>query len=578
MKIATLGIITWLIMNSALADLRFPALFSDGMVLQRDQKVAVWGWADPCAEVTVSFAGQEQSAKAGPDGKFMVHLEKMDASAEPRILKVVSGTDMAEVKNVLVGEVWLCSGQSNMHMAVKNAKNYHAEKAEANYPLLRMFSTELKTSSAAQEDCGGSWVICSPDSVGEFSAAAYFFGREIYRDLHVPVGLLRSAWGGTPIEAWSPMESLKQVSSAMTYKNEMDRLAETFDEASAQEHNAMIWADYNRKVELAKTNKTKWPSWPEEKIHPQKSHRYPANLYNAMIHPLVPYGIRGAVWYQGENNAKTIKGAVIYRDLLENMVSEWRKDWGFDFPFYAVQLVNFRKPSQGPVEDTPWVFLRDSILKFSKEVSNAGMAVGIDVGEANDIHPKNKQAIGYRLARQALAHTYKKNVVAGGPIYRSMKKDGNRIIVKFSDIGSGLEGQGGEPLKWFAIAGADQRFVAAEAVIVDDTVVVSAESVPDPAAVRYAWADNPVGCNLFNREGFPASPFRTDDWPSAGKADANLSFPMSKNEFIKMNRTWSEHPRKGWNFNPEKTSAKFDEFDRNSDGELSREEWDSRNN
>ena len=283
----------------------------------------------------------------------------------------------------------------------------------------------------------------------------------------MPIGLVRSCWGGTRIEAWSPMESLAQYPAVMKYRT--------------------------------RTN--------------AKSQNYPANLYNAMIHPLIPYGLRGAIWYQGESNAKNLENAILYRDLLENMVVQWRSDWGDDFPFYAVQLVNFKKPQQQPVENTPWAAIRESFLQFSKEVPNTGIAVGIDVGEANNIHPKNKQEIGRRLAQQALAKTYTKKIIAGGPIYKSMKKDGNKIILIFDDIGSGLMEQGGASLKTFAITGKDKKFVAAQAVIVDGTVVVSSPEVSDPVAVRYAWADNPVGCNLFNKEGFPASPFRTDDWP-----------------------------------------------------------------
>ena len=244
---------------------------------------------------------------------------------------------------------------------------------------------------------------------------------------------------------------------------------------------------------------------------------YPANLYNAMINPLVPYSIQGAIWYQGEANTKSIDQSILYRDLIENRVVEWRKDWDDKFPFYAVQLVNFKKPQEQPVEDTAWAFIRESFLKFHKEVPNAGIAVAIDVGLGKNIHPTSKQAVGYRLAQQALAKTYKKDVVAGGPIYKAMKKDGNSIVITFKDIGSSLVEQGGDPLKTFAIAGADKRFVAAQAVIVDGTVVVSSSEVADPVAVRYAWANNSVGCNLFNKEGFPASPFRTDNWAPAAK-------------------------------------------------------------
>jgi len=500
---------------SGYAELKLATLFSEGMVLQRDQKVPVWGWADPDAEVTVSFAGKDKTVRAGKDGKFVVRLKKMDASKEPRSLKVVSGDESLEVKNILVGEVWLCSGQSNMYLPVSRAGNFDKEQAEADYPSIRMFLMDLTANTEPQKDCTGSWKVCTPENIGAFSATAYFFGREIHKELNVPVGLIRSCWGGTRIEAWSPMRSLDKFSAVQEYKAQQDKWAVNFDEGAEEERFAKALETWKEKVKQAKAEKKKWPRKPKKKIHPHKSQNYPANLYNAMINPLVPYGMRGAIWYQGEANAKTIEGTMLYRDLLENMVVQWRKDWGDKFPFYAVQLVNFKRPQEAPVEDTPWAFIRESFLKFHKEVPNVGIAVGIDVGEAKSIHPKNKQAIGNRLAHQALAKTYKKKIVAGGPIYKSMKRDGNRITIKFDDLGSGLVEQGGEPLKTFAIAGADRNFVEAQAAIVGNTVVVSSVEVPDPVSVRYAWADNPVGCNLFNKEGFPASPFRTDDWRPA---------------------------------------------------------------
>jgi sialate O-acetylesterase len=505
------------IAGSCFAELKLARVFSDGMVLQRNQKVPVWGWADPGAEVTVSFAGKAKTAKAGVDGKFTVHLKKMKANAEPQSLIIKSGDDSIEVKNVLVGEVWLCSGQSNMQWPVSKSKDFEKEQATANYPLIRMFLTDLKANKELQKDCTGSWKVCSPDNVGQFSATAYFFGREIHKELGIPVGLVRSCWGGTRIEAWSPMASLNDYPAVMEYKAQQDKWAGNFDEAKEEERFAKALEEWKAKAKQTRADGKKAPRRPKKKVHPHKNQNYPANLYNAMINPLIPYGMRGAIWYQGEANAKTIDQATLYRDLLENMVSEWRDDWNDKFPFYAVQLVNYLQPVNEPMQDTAWARIRESFLKFHKEVPNVGIAVGIDVGEANDIHPKNKQAIGKRLAHQALVKTYNRKVVPGGPIYTSMKKDGNKIVVKFDDIGSGLVEQGGEPLKWFAIAGEDRNFVAAQAAIVGKTVVVSSEQVAEPVAVRYAWANNPEGCNLFNKEGFPASPFRTDDWTPSEK-------------------------------------------------------------
>ncbi|WP_372846278.1 sialate O-acetylesterase [Pontiella sp.] len=497
---------------TGLAELKLPALFSDGMVLQRDQQVAVWGWADPGADVVVSFAGQQKSVKANPDGTFLVRLDTMKASADPRPLAVRAGTDAVEVKNVLVGEVWLCSGQSNMQMAVAAADNFKAEQAAANHPLIRMFTTVRNASPEPLADCRGSWSVCTPESVGGFSAAGYFFGREIQQALGVPVGLIHSSWGGTCIEAWSPLESLAPYPLAMKTKAGYDAGARKFSAAAEEERFAKVHAQWQEKAKTATANGKAAPREPQRRVNPRLNQNYPANLYNAMIHPLVPYGMRGAIWYQGERNAKSYAGAMEYRALLENLVTRWRADWNDEFPFYAVQLVNYKAPQTKPVENSAWACIRDSFLNFHKEVPHAGIAVAIDVGMEKNIHPTNKQAVGFRLARQALAKTYGLDVVPGGPIYRSMKKDGDKIVVAFDDVGAGLVAQGGAPLKRFAIAGADRNFVEAKAVIAGDTVVVGSDQVADPVAVRYAWADNPVGCNLFNKDGFPASPFRTDDW------------------------------------------------------------------
>jgi len=517
MKVNNLWLALLFIGSLCLAELKLPAIFSNGMVLQRDHQIAIWGWADPGYEVSVYLPGQQKKVKAGADGRFMVRLNKMNASADPQTLVIKSGDDSIEIKNVLIGEVWLCSGQSNMLWPVSKAMNFDQEKASAHYPEIRMFLTDLKANINPQDDCTGSWKMCAPETVGNFSATAYFFGREIHRELGVPVGLIRSAWGGTRIEAWSPMASLEKFPGVMRSKELQDKRAESYtEEKAAKKYNADM-KKWHARAGKAKAAGKKLPRKPRKSMDPHKNQNYPANLYNAMIHPLVPYSMRGAIWYQGEANAHSAEQAILYRDLLENMVVQWRKDWGGQFPFYAVQLVNYKKPQEKPVEDTGWAFIRESFLKFHKEVPKAGIAVTIDVGMEKNIHPTNKQAVGYRLAQQALAKTYGKKVVPGGPIYKSMKKDGNKIVVKFDDVGSGLVEQGGTPLKTFAIAGDDKQFVAAQAAIVDNTVIVSSSEVPDPVAVRYAWADNPSECNLFNKEGFPASPFRTDNWPPSAE-------------------------------------------------------------
>lgn len=460
---------------SCYSELKLPRVFSAGMVLQRDQRLPVWGWADPGAEVTVRFDGQQKVGTADKDGNFRVQLEPLSVSREPQSLTVTFGSESVEVKNVLVGEVWFCAGQSNMRMYVDEAMDFDPEQSAANHPLIRMFVDKSSASTTPQRDCSGSWKVCTPGNVGKFYATAYFFGRDIHKELNVPVGLVGAAWGGTPIAAWSPLPSVENFPVVMAMKRKVDKAAVGGSMKNPQ--------------------------------------NYPGNMFNARVNPWIPYGIRGVIWYQGEADSYAMDRARSYYDLLENMIAQWRKAWGAELPFYAVQLPNFRAPQVKPVEDSPWPFTREAFLRAQKEIPGVGMAVTIDVGEAGDIHPKNKQVVGYRLARQVLAKTYDKKLVAGGPIYKSMKVDGNKVVVKFDGIGSGLVEQGGTPLKTFAIAGEDKRFVVAQAVVVDDTVVVSSKEIAEPIAVRYAWAGNPAECNLYNQEGFPASPFRTDNWP-----------------------------------------------------------------
>lgn len=511
-----IGAVGFFLLVSAHAELKLPKPFSDGMVLQRNQKVAVWGWADPDADVTIRFAGQKRTSKVGEDGSFMVWLGKMDASKKPQTLSVVCGDESVEVENVLVGEVWFCAGQSNMRMYVDQSLDFDREKAAANHPQIRMFVDLSSPSLQPQENCRGGWKACSPETVGKFYATAYFFGRDLHKELDVPIGLIACAWGGTCIETWTPPASLEKFPAVMASKAKEDAKVKTYDEAAEKARYAKQLEEWGGKEKQAKAEGKKAPRKPRMKKHPHKSENYPGNLFNARVNPWIPYGIRGAIWYQGEANSYAMDRALLYGDLLENMILQWRKVWGAEFPFYSVQLPNYKTPQVDPVEDDPRAFVREGCLKAMKELPKVGMAVTVDIGEIESNHPKNKQEVGRRLAQQALAKTYGRKIVAGGPIYEAMKKDGDRIVLKFSDAGSGLVAEDGD-LETFAIAGADRRFVEAQAVIVNDFVVVRSAEVAEPVAVRYAWAINPAECNLFNREGFPASPFRTDSWPPSGE-------------------------------------------------------------
>lgn len=488
---------------SCFGELQLGSLFSEGMVLQRNQLIPVWGWSQPEADIVVSFAGQDYATTADKTGAFKVHLKKMSATSAPQTLKVLAGAELMEIKNVLVGEVWLCSGQSNMDWPVSKSMNFGQEKEAATYPHIRMFLLNKAVSKVPLKTGVGSWQVCSPETVGAFSATAYFFGRELHNELDIPIGLIRSSWGGTRIEAWSPVDLLENISSAQEYKNAMDAKVARYDAGAVEE---TYKKQMNTWVEEGKKKRQ-----PKKPVDPRLLPNYPANLYNAMICPLVPYGIRGIIWYQGESNAVNPISSIHYTELLKKMVGQWRADWNAELPFYAVQLPSFKAPQKEPVEKSNWALIRESFMTVSKEVPQVGMAIVIDSGEARNIHPKNKQVVGYRLAQQALAHTYKTGVVAGGPVYTGMKKVGSSIIVSFDDLGSGLMIKGEGPLKSFAIAGKDKSYVFATAKIVGDTVVVSAPEITDPVSVRYAWANNPAGCNLYNKEGFPASPFRTDN-------------------------------------------------------------------
>jgi sialate O-acetylesterase len=301
----------------------------------------------------------------------------------------------------------------------------------------------------------------------------------------------------------------------MDYKRDLDRKAADYDVAKEKQRLAGEMARWEKRAEQAKANGARPPRKPQLQVHPHQWQNYPANLYNAMIHPLVPFAMRGAIWYQGEANTHSIEEAVRYYDLLTAMVKSWRKDWNADFPFYAVQLPNYLQPQADPVQDAGWPYIREGFLRFHQADNQGWMAVTIDAGEANNIHPADKQTVGYRLARQALVHTYHQGGVAGGPIYKGLRIESDKVILSFEEVGSGLVAKEGRPLAAFAIAGSDRRFVPAEAAVHGNTVRVWSPRIQSPQAVRYAWANNPEGCNLCNCEGFPASPFRTDDWPPA---------------------------------------------------------------
>ncbi|QEC51645.1 sialate O-acetylesterase [Anseongella ginsenosidimutans] len=455
---------------SSRADIRLPKLVGDNMVLQRDLPIHVWGWADPGEKIEITFHGKSYQATADAAGNWEATLKKMKAGGPYEM--VLSGNNRIELKNILVGDVWVCSGQSNMEWPVSQAMNPEEEIKNASYPKIRLFTVKKKTSGVPLDDVSGQWEECSPESVPGFSAVGYFFGREIHQSEGIPIGLINSSWGGTVVETWISKDGLQGEET-------FGPRAEAVKDLSA-----------------------------EEITQPNSQ---PTLLYNGMIHPLLNFPIKGAIWYQGESNAGR---AYQYRDLFPRMILDWRNKWEQDdFPFLFVQLANFRKPLDEP-KPSDWAELREA-QDMTLAVKNTGMASAIDIGVADDIHPRNKQEVGRRLALSALSLTYGEKIVDSGPRFKSMKiKDGD-VYIRFSSTGEGLKTKGGaKALGEFQLAGEDRQFHWAEAEIVNEnTVKVHAEEVTQPVALRFAWQDNPSKLNLYNAEGLPANPFRTDEWP-----------------------------------------------------------------
>jgi len=625
-------------------------LFSDNMVLQQKQEIPVWGSAEPGGEVTVILNDEEKKSIVDQDGKWSVNLSPVTAGGPYELL--IKGEKTIKIKNVLVGEVWICSGQSNMEMPVSGdwAKvlNDSAEVANANHPNIRLFQVEKVMANTPQNKLESQgWKECSPGTVANFSAIAYFYGRYLQKELDVPVGLIQTAWGGTVVEAWTSGKTLKKfdefkdivafiendksttkekktlakkklnewpdkienilksegtldhgyqnldhdvknwklmklptvwedlgldIDGVVWFSKEINipaswkgedltlslggindyditwfngkRVGRGVDAAiqrvyktpasivnngknritvqvldignvgglygpaknmkiSSKSNSISLAGNWTYKIDPIKIDISKLPEKPDQNSGVNR----PSVLYNAMIYPLLPYGIKGVIWYQGESNAER---AYQYRGLFSTMIKDWRNDWGQgDFPFYFVQLANFKKIESQPVEDS-WAELREA-QNMALKLPNTGVAVTIDIGNAKDIHPKNKQDVSKRLALSALAKTYKKDISFSGPMYKSMKIEGDRIKIQFDHTDGGLSIKDDKELKGFAIAGKDKIFIWAKVKIVGDQVIVWNSKIKDPVAVRYAWAANPV-CNLYNKADLPASPFRTDDW------------------------------------------------------------------
>jgi len=634
------------LLSSGFANISLPKIFADNMVLQRNQPIPVWGWADAKEKITVRLNKQIKTVSAGKDGKWMVKLDAETAGGPYRL--TVKGKNEIAINDVLVGEVWVCSGQSNMEMPIAGwgkVNNYEQEIATADYPEIRQFLVTKAVSSTPKEDvAGGDWKPCSPSTAGDFTAVGYFFAKELYEQLHVPIGLINTSWGGTMVETWisrgafensdefksmiaaMPLLDLNELTKQKTA--DLQKKIETLQGSFINHANAEHWKDEsfddshwptmklpglweNQKMGLEDLDGLVWfrktiivddvdagkPAIVElgkiddsdetfvngnkvgetkNKYSEHRSYHIPAGilkagknviavrvedtgggggifgdasemklsigsntqplngdwlfrieaavtrgnntgpnsfptlLYNAMLSPLIPYAIKGAIWYQGETNAGR---AFQYRKAFPLMITDWRQHWGEgDFPFYFVQLASFNAANGNSEHGSAWAELREA-QSMTLSLPNTGMAVTTDIGEAGDIHPKNKQDVGKRLAAIAIANVYAHVREYSGPVYQSMKADGNKMVLSFTHIGNGLTAKDKYGyIKGFEIAGKDQKFHYAKAYIDGDNIVVSSEDVAAPIAVRYAWADEALEANLFNKNGFPASSFRSDTW------------------------------------------------------------------
>jgi len=620
---------------TASAKVKLPNTISDNMMIQRDKSAIVWGWADSGERVTVSFNGQTVKAKARKDKIWKVELAAMPYGG-PYEMIVQGAANTISLKNILIGDIWICGGQSNMEMLMQDVKNAEYEIKNADCPTIRLLHVNRAMSNKPELDVDTSgWTECTPQTIAHFTAAGYFFARNLQKEMDVPIGLISSSWGGTVVETWTSMEEMSKLpgyaervkmmrepgflhkfekkenqpdiyqvlesdkglsekwylpemslvewketrlpgmwggmriygDGVIWFRKEFDLTAEqvkepvvvclgpiddwdvtylngqeigrmdsyntpreyivtperlkvgknvlvvkavnhTGDGGFTGEMKQMYCLTANNRIPLAGD----WKYRVSQVIETTESlgpNSYPSLLYNAMLAPLTKFPIKGTIWYQGESNSGD---AYRYRVLFPNLIMDWRNQWKDpSMPFYWVQLANFMKPAEEPGQ-SDWAELRES-QHLTLKLPYTGEALAIDIGETEDIHPRNKQEVGRRLALNALAKTYGKDVEYSGPEYESLKVDGNKIILTFSHVGKGLAAKDKYGyLKGFAIAGADQKFVYAQAVIKGNTIIVSSDDVPNPVAVRYAWADNPIDANLYNAAGLPASPFRTDTW------------------------------------------------------------------
>lgn len=498
--------------GAAFADVILPDVLGDSMVLQQKQKVPIWGTADAGEAVKISFGKQKLTAIADQKGKWRVDLKPLTSNFTAQSL-IIEGKNKIEFKDILVGEVWLVSGQSNMQWTLFQSHNGEAEVAKANHTNIRLFNVSREVAFKKKQGKLGEWKICNPESVKDFSGAGYYFGVELQKNLNVPIGLINSSYGGSQAEAWTPVDYLNAnpdlkatVERTKIWDEERPRVKAEYAEAIEK------WKTESEKQKASGIKPSPSPSVPDA----LREYRIASSIYDGMIEPLIPFAIRGAAWYQGESNEAR---AEQYNILLPTMIHSWRARWQQgDFPFEIIQLPNYRKNSDEP-ENAAWSFIREAQRKTAENVSNTGLIVTIDLGDANDIHPKNKLDIGRRMSVWALRNVYEMKLTDAPTLKKSQIK-GSKIVLTFENVGSGLKIKNGGELDEFAIAGSEQKFVWAEAKIVGkNKVEVHSPNVSNPVAVRYAFNSNPKNPNLTNNSKIPAAPFRTDNFPdpTAGK-------------------------------------------------------------
>jgi sialate O-acetylesterase len=490
------GFVAAALANPARADVKLANLFTAHAVLQQGGPIPVWGTAAAGEAVTVTIAGKSATSTADANGKWKAELPALAAGGPHEL--VAKGKNEVKVPDVMVGEVWIASGQSNMEWLLASGSATAQEHGSANYPGFRMFTVAKSVTSKPAADVGGDWKVCQPGTAGNFSAVAYYFAKELHKKLNVPVGVIHTSWGGTPAESWTQIAALE---ADPDLKPIVDRSKATLEAYPKQ------LEDWKQAAEKAEKDGTPIPPAPKD---PRGVSWRPGGLYNAMVAPIVPYAAKGVIWYQGESNAPR---AIQYRKLLPAMIKTWRDAWGktdpATMPFYIVQLANFTPPPAEPGE-SDWAELREAQALTAKMPGN-GLACTIDIGDANDIHPRNKEDVGHRLALVALAQTYgKSDIASAGPQFESMAVEGEKLRVTFKNA-DGLTTRDGGAVRGFAIAGDDRAWHWAEGKIEGSSVVVRSDKVAKPVAVRYAWAHNPP-TNLYNRADLPATPFRTDDW------------------------------------------------------------------